>query len=69
MGKPMTADDILPLIANLPPQERARLMRLITQQSGSDEAAIYAAIPPGRDEFTSDEEPLGWDAEGWGGKD
>jgi hypothetical protein len=69
MAKPMTADDILSLVASLAPQERARLMRLITEQRGTDEAAAYAATPPRRDEFSSDEEPLAWEAEGWGNTD
>jgi hypothetical protein len=64
MAKPMTADDLLPLIATLAPRERVRLMRLITEQRG-DEAAIYAAVPPQKDEFSADEEPLAWEAEGW----
>lgn len=66
MAKPMTADDILPLVAKLEPQERVRLMRLITEQRISDEAALYAVMPPQDDEFSTDEEPLSWDAEGWG---
>jgi hypothetical protein len=60
----MTADDLLPLIATLAPRERVRLMRLITEQRG-DEAAIYAAVPPRKDEFSAGEEPLAWEAEGW----
>ena len=65
MSKPMTADDILPLVAGLAPQERVRLLRLITAQPGANAAAVYDAVPPGRDEFSTDEEPLAWDAEGW----
>lgn len=65
MAKPMTADDILPLVAELTPQERARLLRLITAHPGADAAAVYGVVPPRRDEFSADEEPLGWDAEGW----
>jgi hypothetical protein len=68
MAKPMTADDLLPLIATLAPRERVRLMRLITEQRG-DEAAIYAAVPPRNDEFSADEEPLAWEAEGWESQD
>jgi hypothetical protein len=30
-----------------------------------DEAALYTAIPPGRDEFSSDDQPLAWEADGW----
>ncbi len=29
------------------------------------DAAVYQSLPPARDEFSSDEEPLAWDADGW----
>lgn len=62
----MTADDVLPLVANLPPLERMRLLRWMTSQANPNEAAaVYRAVPPGTDEFASDEEPLAWEAEGW----
>ena len=63
MGEPLTADDLLPLIARLNPQERVRLFRLVT--SSGDDANAYRAVPPGRDEFSTNEEPLAWDAAGW----
>ena len=63
MAEPLTADDILPLMAQLSPQERARFFRLVTTK-GID-ARTYRAVPPGPDEFGSDGDPLGWDAEGW----
>ena len=66
MPKALTADDILPLVASLTPQERVRLLRLIALPQGSD-APIYRSVPPSRDEFSADEEPLAWDAEGWDG--
>lgn len=65
MAKSMTADDILPLVASLTPRERIRLLRLITSRPGIDSAATYATVPPRQDEFSSDEEPLAWEAEGW----
>ena len=64
MPKPLTANDILPLVASLTPQERVRLLRLITSPPGAD-APVYRSVPPARDEFSTDEEPLAWDAEGW----
>ena len=64
MAKALTADDILPLVASLTPQERARLLRLIALPRGTD-VPIYRSVPPARDEFSADEEPLAWDAEGW----
>jgi hypothetical protein len=65
MAKRMTADDILPLVASLTPQERARLLKLISSRASSEAAAAYGAVPPGEDEFSTDEEPLAWEAEGW----
>lgn len=66
MSKPLTADDVLPLIACLEPQERIRLLRLITLRPADDDSAdTYRIVPPARDEFTSDEDPLAWDAGGW----
>jgi len=65
MANPMTAEDILPLVAHLTVQERIRLIRLIAGQADTDAAAIYGAMPPGWDEFSTDEDPLSWDAEGW----
>ena len=69
MVKPMTADDILPLVANLVPQESVRLMRLIAEQRDFDDAALYAVTPPRLDEFSVDEDSLAWEAEGWEKKD
>ena len=65
MAKSLTADDILPLVACLTPQERVRLLRLISVRPGADEKEAYRAFSPTRQEFSSDEEPLSWDAEGW----
>jgi hypothetical protein len=31
---------------------------------GAD-APVYRSVPPSSDEFSADEEPLAWDAEGW----
>lgn len=65
MAKSLTADDLLPLIAGLPTLERVRLLRLITGCPDSDPATVYRAQPPRPDEFSTDDEPLAWDAEGW----
>ena len=64
MAKTLTADDILPLVASLTPRERVRLLRLIASSRGGD-AIVYQSAPPSREEFSSDEEPLAWDAVGW----
>jgi len=65
MAKSMTAADILPLVADLTVQARVRLIRLIAGQPDTGATAIYSVLPPGWDEFSTDEEPLSWDAEGW----
>jgi len=64
MAKTLSADDILPLVASLTPKERVRLLRLIALPQGAD-APVYQSVPPSRGEFSADEEPLAWDAEGW----
>lgn len=61
----MTADDVLPLIDSLTRRERTRLLHLITKQPHADATDIYEAVPPRRDEFSTDEDPLAWEAEGW----
>ena len=64
MARGLTADDILPLVDSLATQERVRLQRLIARPQGGDSSA-YRSVPPSRDEFSADDEPLAWDAEGW----
>jgi len=64
MAKTLTADDILPLVASLTPQERVRLLRLIASPPGED-ATVYRSVPPSRDEFSADDEAIAWDADGW----
>jgi hypothetical protein len=64
MHDPPTADEILSLVQKLAPEERLRLIRLLARSAGGD-AAAYATLSPTDNEFSSDEEPLGWDADGW----
>jgi hypothetical protein len=64
MSKSLTADDILPLVACLAPQERVRLLRLIKVPLGADET-VYRSLSPAHDEFSAEEDLLAWDAEGW----
>jgi len=59
-----TADDIMPLVASLPDSERIRLLRWIASPHGANGSA-YRVAPPAREEFSSDDEPLAWEAEGW----
>jgi hypothetical protein len=64
MANELKADDILPLIAKLSPEERRRLFYLVLGQNRTD-AQAYDAQPPRDDEFTSNEEHLSWEGEGW----
>jgi hypothetical protein len=64
MAKALSADDILPLVAALTPQERLRLLRLIVAPQGTD-ASAYQSVPPGPNEFSADADPLAWDAAPW----
>lgn len=68
MNSTLTAEDLWPLVQKLPHQEQLRLAKLALRaaaRSGSSEAEAYRANPPGRDEFSSEEEPLAWEAGGW----
>ena len=53
----LTVDEIVPLIEALTPEERVRLLRLIASQPG-DDPALYRAMPPAKEEFSPDEDPL-----------
>ncbi len=59
-GKPK-AKTIDEYLAALSDDKRAALA---ASPPGAD-APIYRSAPPARDEFSTDEEPLAWDAEGW----
>ena len=61
---PTTVEEIVPLVEALSPRERARLLHLITRARNVD-SSVYEAIPPSPEEFSSDEDPLAWDSEGW----
>jgi hypothetical protein len=64
MGRALTADDLLPLVAALTPDERERLLHLIASPKRGDQA-VYRLKPPRRDEFSTDDESLAWEGDGW----
>jgi hypothetical protein len=64
MPRLLTADDIMPLVASLSDSERIRLLRWIASPRGTD-ASAYRAAPPTDDEFSGEDEPLAWEADGW----
>lgn len=66
MPAPLTADDLLPLIAKLSAEERRRLLHLVFRQGRTDGDA-YASQPVQPDEFSSTDDALAWDADGWDG--
>jgi hypothetical protein len=51
-------------VASLPDSERIGLLRWIASPHGTNGSA-YRVAPPAREEFSSDDEPLAWEAEGW----
>jgi len=67
MSDPLTASDFWPLILKLPHDERVLLAKLALRAAAQDDssAPAYAAAPPAPDEFSSDDEPLAWEGQGW----
>lgn len=65
MPKSLSAEDLFPLVDSLSPKERIRLLRFMSGRPAGDDRACYDALPPHKDEFSTDEEPLAWEAEGW----
>jgi hypothetical protein len=65
--RPAHRQRLWPLILKLPHDERVRLAKLALRAAAHDDsaAAAYAAAPPAPDEFSSDEEPLAWEGQGW----
>jgi len=64
MEKPLSAEELFPLVDRLPPQERLRLLRLISLRPAADDRDAYVALPPRHDEFSSDTDLLAWEADG-----
>lgn len=67
MAQPLTADDLLPLIAKLPHDEQVRLAQLALRaaRDGARDAAAYQRMPVRPDEFSQEDEGASWEAEGW----
>ncbi|MBL8113676.1 MAG: hypothetical protein JNK60_12380 [Acidobacteria bacterium] len=67
----VTAEDLLPLVAKLSPEERARLSRMAlllgSPSRDAADALRYQTEPVRAGEFESIEDPLAWDADGWDG--
>lgn len=72
MSTPLTAEDLVPIIARLSHDEQVRLAKIALRAAASSsyaETAAYRTAPPGPTEFTSDDEALAWEADGWEGVD
>ena len=65
MPKHLSAEDIFPLVDCLSSDERLRLLRFISARPPTDDRDLYRALPPRNEEFSSEGDPLAWDAEGW----
>ncbi len=65
MLKHLSAEDIFPLVDCLSPEERLRLLRFLSARPAADDRDTNRALPPRNEEFSSDEDLLAWDAEGW----
>jgi hypothetical protein len=68
MGAALTAQDLWPLVLELPPAERmllAKLARRSAVQEGAGDRAAHEAAPPPADELGSEGDPLAWEADGW----
>jgi hypothetical protein len=63
MAQPLTADDLLPLVAKLSHDEQVRLAQLALR--AARDAAAYRAAPVRPDELSRDEEGASWEGEGW----
>jgi hypothetical protein len=62
----LKAEDVLPLVRKLSVEERSRLIKLaLKKNNAADDQAAYAALPVREDEFSSDDDSLGWDSDGW----
>ena len=67
MTGPLRVEDLLPLIAVLPREQRIRLVRLVLAAAPPGERDAYAALSVHDGEFGSEEDGLAWEAEGWDG--
>ena len=67
MTEPRTALDLWPLVRGLSHDEQVKLAKLALKAAASngDDAEAYERTPPSEQEFSSDEEPLAWEGDGW----
>ena len=68
--EPRDLDRLAAELASLTPDERARVLaaalrRMRLQARDGADAEAYRAVPLSPDEFSTDEDPLSWEASGW----
>jgi hypothetical protein len=63
----ISAIDLWPIAKKLPRKEQVQLAMLLLRGTAAHrtDADAYAAAPPSEDEFSSDEDALAWEGEGW----
>ena len=64
MPRLLSADDMMPLVASMTEAERAKLLKWIAAVPDRD-GFTYLASPATPDEFSAEDEPLSWEADGW----
>ncbi len=68
----ITARDLLPLVEKLSHDEQVRLAKLALRAAAAasdQDTETYRTAPPAPEEFSSQDESLSWEAEGWDGLD
>ena len=66
VNDPHTALELQPLVEKLAPEEQVRLAKLALRLAAqARNAQAYAEAPPGDSEFSTDDDSLAWEAEGW----
>jgi hypothetical protein len=64
----LTADDLWPLVQKLPHEELVRLAKLALMAAARGPAGdreAYRVAPPTSGEFSSEDDGLSWESEGW----
>jgi hypothetical protein len=63
----LLAVDLWPIAKKLPRNDQVQLAMLLLRGAAAQrtDADAYAAAPPREDEFSSDEDALAWEGEGW----
>jgi hypothetical protein len=68
MSSTITARDLWPLVRKMPQAEQVRLARLVMEATSTGDipdSRAYQASPPDADEFSTEDDPLAWEGEGW----